>query len=175
MVENRLVPFRNFHKIQDLVRSNMEFSRRDFIKTAGVAIGAAAMPVWALSPEAANTLWAEVNKDSLADAALATAKKLGASYADIRINRYRNQNVNTRERQVLNVSSSQNFGFGVRVLVNGTWGFAASPIMTADEVVRVTSEAVAIAKANSLITRKKIELVPVDPVKASWKSSFEKD
>jgi TldD protein len=153
----------------------MEFSRRDFIRTAGVAIGAAALPVWALNAEAANALWAEVNKDALADAALVTAKKLGASYADIRINRYRNQNVNTRERQVLNVSSSQNFGFGVRVLVNGTWGFAASPIMTADEVVRVTSEAAAIAKANSLITRKKIELVPVDPVKTSWKSAFEKD
>ena len=44
-----------------------------------------------------------------------------------------------------NVSSSQNFGFGVRVLINGTWGFAGSPIVTLDEVKRVTSEAVAIA------------------------------
>ena len=70
-------------------------------------------------------LYIDVNKDALADAALATAKKLGASYADIRINRYRVEAVNTRERQVLNVSSGQNFGFGVRVLINGTWGFAA--------------------------------------------------
>jgi len=153
----------------------MEFSRRDFIKTAGVAIGAAALPVWAMNNEAASALWAEVNKDAFADAALATAKKLGASYADIRINRYRNQNVSTRERQVLNVSSAQNFGFGVRVLISGTWGFAASPVMTIDEVVRITKEAADIAKANSLIQRRKIELVPITPAKSTWKSSFEKD
>jgi len=153
----------------------MEFSRRDFIKTAGVAIGAAALPVWAMNNEAASALWAEVNKDAFADAALSTAKKLGASYADIRINRYRNQNVSTRERQVLNVSSAQNFGFGVRVLINGTWGFAASPVMTIDEVVRITKEAAEIAKANSLIQRRKIELVPITPAKSTWKSSFEKD
>lgn len=153
----------------------MEFSRRDFIKTSAVAVGAAALPVWALNAEAANAFWAEVNKDALADAALATAKKAGATYADIRINRYRNQNVNTRERQVLNVSSAENMGFGVRVLVNGTWGFAASPVLTADEVVRITNEAAAIAKANSTIQRKKIELVPVEAAKVSWKSSFEKD
>ena len=153
----------------------MDFSRRDFIKSSAIVMGAAAMPVWALNYEAANAFWAEVNKDLMADAALSTAKKLGASYADIRISRYRNQNVNTRERQVLNVSSAQNFGFGVRVLVNGTWGFAASPLITSDEVVRVTTEATEIAKANSLIQRKKIELVPVEPVKTSWKSSFEKD
>ena len=153
----------------------MEFSRRDFIKTSAVAVGAAALPVWALNAEAANAFWAEVNKDALADAALATAKKLGASYADIRINRYRNQNVSTRERQVLNVSSGQNMGFGVRVLVNGTWGFAASPLLTADEVVRMATEAADIAKANSLITRKKIELVPTPKVVANWKSSIERD
>ncbi len=153
----------------------MEFSRRDFIKTSAIAVGAAALPVWAMNAEAANAFWAEVNKDSLADAALATAKKLGASYADVRINRYRNENVSTRERQVLNVSSGQNMGFGVRVLINGTWGFAASPILTADEVVRITTEAAAIAKANSLITRKKIELVPTPKVTATWKSSFERD
>jgi len=153
----------------------MEFSRRDFLKTSAIAVGAAALPVWALDAQAAAAVWYDVNKDGLADAALATAKKLGASYADIRINRYRNENVSTRERQVLNVSSAQNFGFGVRVLINGTWGFAASPIMTTEEVVRITTEAAEIAKANSLITRKKIELVPTPKVVAKWKSSIERD
>jgi len=153
----------------------MGFSRRDFIKTAGLAVGATALPVWALNSEAANALWADAKKDALADAALATAKKLGASYADIRINRYRQENVSTRERQVLNVSSGQNFGFGVRVLINGTWGFAGSPVVTEDEVVRITNEAAAIAKANSAITRKKIELVPTPKVVATWKSAFERD
>lgn len=153
----------------------MSVSRRDFIKAGALTLGAAALPVWAYSSEAAAAIWADVNKDALADAALATAKKLGASYADIRINRYRNESISTRERQVLNTSSSQNFGFGVRVLIKGTWGFAASPVVTADEVVRITKEAAAIAKANSIITRKRIELVPTPKVTGKWKSAFERD
>src|SRR5688500_6162683 len=153
----------------------MTFSRRDFIKTAGIALGAASLPSWVYYAEAADAAYAEVNKDALADAALSTAKRLGASYADIRINRYRLEAVSTRERQVQNLSSGQNFGFGVRVLINGTWGFAASPIVTVDEVRRITAEAAAIAKANSAITRRKIELVSTPKATANWKSSFEKD
>src|SRR5688500_13134051 len=103
----------------------MSVSRRDFMKAVGLTLGFATMPAWAY--EAATAAYLGVTKDALADAALSAAKKLGASYADIRINRYRQENVSTRERQVLNASSGQNFGFGVRVLINGTWGFAASP------------------------------------------------
>ena len=113
----------------------MSFSRREFVKTSAIAFGAAAvLPSWVYEAQAAGEALFDVNKDALADAALATAKRLGASYADIRINRYRLEAVNTRERQVLNVSSGQNFGFGVRVLVNGTWGFAASPLVTVDDI-----------------------------------------
>lgn len=153
----------------------MSFSRRDFIKAAGLAFGSAALPSWVYNAVPSDSTFVAVNKDSLADAALSTAKKLGASYADIRINRYRLESVSTRERQVLNVSSGQNFGFGVRVLINGTWGFSASPVVTVDQVKRVTTEAAAIAKANSAINRRKIELVSTPKVVAQWKSSFERD
>lgn len=153
----------------------MTFSRRDFIKTAGIALGAVTLPSWVYEAQAATSLYIDVNKNELADAALAAAKKLGASYADIRINRYRIEAVQTRELQVQNVASGQNFGFGVRVLVNGTWGFAASPIVTLEEVRRVTRDAVDIAKANSAFQRRKIVLVPAPKVVTSWKSSFEKD
>ncbi len=153
----------------------MTFSRRDFIKTGGLTLGALSLPAWVYEAQAANSIYIDVNKNALADAALETAKKLGATYADIRISRYRLENISTRERQVTNVSSGQNFGFGVRVLVKGTWGFAASPIVTMDEVLRFTKDAIAIAKANSAIQRRKIELVPTPKVTATWKSNFEKD
>ena len=52
-----------------------------------------------------------------AEAALARAAALGASYADIRINRYRRESIATRERQVQNVSRSTSYGLGLRVLV----------------------------------------------------------
>jgi predicted Zn-dependent protease len=43
---------------------------------------------------------------------------------------------------------------GVRVIVNGAWGFASSPLVTEEEIARVTAEAVIIAKANSTIQPK---------------------
>ncbi|MEO8649084.1 MAG: TldD/PmbA family protein [Acidobacteriota bacterium] len=153
----------------------MTFSRREFIKTAGIALGAVTLPSWVYDAEGATSAFIDVNKDSIADAALATAKRLGATYADIRINRYRMEALSTRERQVQNVSSGHNFGFGVRVLVNGTWGFAASPFVTVDEVQRATRDAVEIAKANSVYQRRKIEMVPAAKVVTKWKSAFVKD
>jgi len=148
-------------------------SRREFLVTSGAALGAAALPGWVLELEAAEA--AAVDRGKLADAALGLAKQLGASYADIRIARYRNEQVSTRERQVLNVGRGQSFGFGVRVLVKGTWGFASSNRVNEEEVRRVTRQAIDIAKANSAFQRRPIQLSPVEKVTANWKSTFEKD
>src|SRR3712207_4994547 len=135
----------------------MAFSRRDFLKTAGLATASAfTLPAWILDAEAATAERFANDKNKVADAALDAAKKLGASYADIRINRYRTEFIQTRERQVQNIARNQNYGFGVRVLVNGTWGFAASPDVTEENARRVAQQAVEIAKANSAFQRKKI-------------------
>jgi TldD protein len=157
----------------------MTTSRRDFLKTAGVAAGALSLPElpsWISNVAATEAAAAaEVDKNALADVALSTARKLGVTYADIRINRYRSESINTREKQVQNVSRGQNFGFGVRVLFKGTWGFASSRSVTPDDVRRITQQAVEIARANSVYQRKRIALVPVEKVVTSWKSAFEKD
>ena len=65
----------------------------------------------------------------LANAALDAARSAGASYADVRVGRYRRQNVATRERNVTGVSDNESYGLGVRVLVDGSWGFAATSQM----------------------------------------------
>ncbi|MDQ5844513.1 MAG: TldD/PmbA family protein [Acidobacteriota bacterium] len=158
----------------------MTTSRRDFIKTATVAAGAVALPsglpAWIGEVDAAESATAAaVDKNALADIALTTARRLGVTYADIRINRYRIEAISTREKQVQNVSRSQSFGFGVRVLFRGTWGFASSRDVTPEEVRRITREAVEIARANSVYQRKRITMVPTPKVVASWKNSFEKD
>ena len=89
--------------------------------------------------------------EKLAGIALAEAKKQGATYCDIRINRYRNQFTGYRlspERggsktdEVPYVNDGSSFGFGVRVIAKGQWGFAASPNVTAAEIARITREAV---------------------------------
>ena len=148
-------------------------SRREFLSTTGLALGTVTLPSWVFEKEAAEAT--RVNKDKLAGIVISTASRLGATYADIRINRYRFESVATREKQVQQVARTQSFGFGVRVLWKGTWGFAASHTVSDDEVRRVTRQAMDIARANSVSQRKPVALVPPTKVVASWKSSFQKD
>lgn len=153
----------------------MSTSRRDFLKTAGIALGAVALSPGILEAEAATDRIFQNDKLRLAELALARAKSLGAGYADIRINRYRTEQISTRERQVQAVARNQNFGFGVRVLVNGTWGFASSPEVNETSVGRAVADAVAIAKANAVYQTRRVTLAPVKAVTANWKSNFTKD
>ena len=122
--------------------------------------------------------------EKLAGTALREAKKLKATYCDIRINRYHDQSVGIRlspERgtgktlEVPNVNDTESFGFGVRVIVNGAWGFAASPIVTPEEIVRMTGEAVTVARANASITKQRVILAPVKVYKDRWTSPFERN
>jgi TldD protein len=111
----------------------------------------------------------------LADAALAAAKKEGASYADIRLNRYRVQFIFTRDRRVQNIVNTEDYGFGVRVIVDGTWGFASSSVVTKDEIARVTAQAVGIARANKRINTDPVTLAPVEPYRTSWNTPVVKN
>ena len=66
-------------------------------------------------------------------------------------------------------------GFGVRVIVNGQWGFAASPLVTPEEIARITREAVAVAKANASAQATPIQLAPVKAYTDRWTSAYDKD
>jgi TldD protein len=111
----------------------------------------------------------------LADAALAAAKAAGASYADIRINRYRNQFIFTRDRRVQNIVNTENYGFGVRVIVDGTWGFASSSNVSKDEIARVAAQAAGIAKANRRLNAEPVRLAPVEAFNTSWNTPVKRN
>ncbi|MCC6769760.1 MAG: TldD/PmbA family protein, partial [Gemmatimonadaceae bacterium] len=97
---------------------------------------------------------------ALAMRALEAAKGAGASYADVRISRNRTQNVFTRERRVQGIQDNETFGFGVRVLVNGAWGFAASSTLTPEEIVRVAQQAARQAQASAPTQLRPVVLAP---------------
>ena len=82
--------------------------------------------------------------------ALNAAKLAGASYADVRIGRYLQNFVSTREQQITGVTDTDSIGAGVRALVNGTWGFAATRTMTKDGIANAAKRAVAVAKATAI-------------------------
>ncbi len=140
----------------------MRLTRRDFIAAAG----AAAIPLSAQ---------AKRDRHALAEQALGLAKKAGATYADIRISRYDNQSVRTRERQVQGVSSDSSYGYGIRVLKKGAWGFAASNDFREQTVADVVAQAVEIAEANASIQTRPVTLAPEKAFEAEWKSGYEID
>jgi TldD protein len=148
-------------------------SRREFIVAGSALLASTSLPAWAeIFPQGqqADDLRAEA-----ADAALKQATAGGASYADIRVNRYRRESIATRERQIQNVSRSTSYGLGIRVLVNGAWGFAATNRVDPAAARAAADQAVAIARANARLATRKVQLADTAPAVATWTSAFKKD
>jgi TldD protein len=162
-------------------------TRRDFLKHTGVAAAMAAAGA-ALRPGLAGALTAtpfyprgigsfeELPIKELLMGALTTAKGAGASWADARIGRYRQNFVGTREKQIVQVGDTDSIGIGVRALVNGAWGFAATQNLTPDGVAAAAREAATIAKANRIPGAAPVVLAPSPAFpNATWKSPFQID
>ncbi len=114
-------------------------------------------------------------RKKLADAALNAATKNGATYADVRIGRYLNQFIITREDKVENIVNTESYGAGVRVIADGAWGFCATDQLTPESIARAAEEAVAIAKANAKLQESPVELAPQKGVgEVSWKTPIER-
>src|SRR5436190_552657 len=102
-----------------------------------------------ITPEQALETVDPAVKKGIADVALNAARSKGATYTDVRIGRYLNQFVITREDKVQNIVNTESYGVGVRVIANGGWGFAATDKMDNDSIAKAAELAVAIAKEHS--------------------------
>jgi len=94
------------------------------------------------------------------DRALETARQSGATYADIRIVRSERQALVVKNGVVQDLTQDESFGFGVRVIADGAWGFASSNRLTTDEIDRVAALAVRIAKASARANTEPVDLGP---------------
>ena len=148
-------------------------SRREFLATGSALLAATYVPGWAEAFQIAALN--DAGRAEAADAALTHAAKLGASYADIRINRYRRESIATRERQVQNVQRSASYGLGLRVLVNGAWGFAATNRVEPAAARAIAEQAVAIARANAILATRKVVLAEADKVVDTWSNPIKRD
>src|SRR4051795_4150975 len=113
---------------------------------------------------------------ALTDAALTRAVDLGCEHADIRVERIRTQTLSLRDARPEASIDGEDLGLAVRVIHEGTWGFAAGVVLTAAEAVRLAEEAVAVARVSAAINSDRVELVP-EPVypDATWVSAYEID
>ncbi len=155
-------------------------NRRDFVKTLTGTVAAASFSRYLFDPndalaEEAYQLLDKKSFRNLADHALHTAKKLGATYADIRLGRYHHESIATREERVESVDDSKDFGFGVRILLNGAWGFASNSVIQESSISQMVKEAIQIAQADQRIQRNKIEIEIVSAYDDEWIMPMEKD
>ena len=160
------------------------FHRRAFLSGTTTTVAGLLVAEKLFGAPDANATKPSAELEKLGAIALAEAKKQGATYCDIRINRYRDQfsayrlspqRGSDKTDEVPSVNDRQSFGFGVRVIAKGQWGFAASPIVTAAEIARITREAVTVAKANSVAQAQPVKLAPTKGYVDRWVSPHDKD
>ncbi|KTF31220.1 TldD/PmbA family protein [Xanthomonas vesicatoria] len=153
--------------------------RRDFLALTGLTMGGLIVPAYfgkAIAAEQLLTPFDVGRKKRLADAGLTAARQAGASYCDVRIGRYLRQFVITREDKVQNVVNTESIGAGIRVIVGGAWGFAATNELTEQGVARAAAQAAAIAKANGKVQGTPVQLAPTPGVgEVSWKTPIKKN
>ena len=151
--------------------------RRDFMMISGIGLAGLLLPY--SRSIAAQELVSGLDiamKKAIADAALDAATGSGASYCDVRIGRYLQQFVITREDKVQNVVNTESTGIGIRVIANGAWGFAATSDLSTAGVAAAARQATTIAKANSRFQTAPVQLAKVAGVgEVSWKAPIRKN
>jgi TldD protein len=111
----------------------------------------------------------------LTDRALDTATQQGATYADVRVVRRRDESIAVKSGRVEGVAMGETEGFGVRVLVDGAWGFAASDRLDLAEAERVGALAVRIARASATALRRPVALDDRPAAHGSYETPVEED
>jgi len=101
-------------------------------------------------------------------ACLDAATLAGADYADVRVTDQATQRISVRNGVVEGVDSSSSFGFGVRVIADGAWGFAATCQVTPEAAALVAREAVAIARASATVGSHRVRLADVAAFDDTW-------
>ena len=113
--------------------------------------------------------------NDLLEAALDAASSAGASYADARGVEAEAESIAARGPVAEGLDRSLSVGVGVRVLMDGAWGYSASAVHDRAEVEAIARRAVDVARSTSSLSRTRVELVPEPAHNATWTTSVEID
>ena len=103
------------------------------------------------------------------------ARAAGAHYADARFVHEDSESITVRNQEMEGIDRATSEGVGVRVLVDGYWGFAATARPEGAEIARTAALAVEIARAAARRPREPVKLTEVEPVTGTWASPFQDD
>jgi TldD protein len=113
--------------------------------------------------------------DDLIERALDAATGSGASYADVRVIEHETELLTVKNGALAAATTDRSAGFGVRVLVDGAWGFASSQDISPAEMERVARQAVAIGRASRLGGGVGVVLDDTPPARGRWATPFVED
>ena len=111
----------------------------------------------------------------VAKEAVEAARAAGAHYADARFVHEDSESITVRNQEMEGIDRATSEGVGVRVLVDGYWGFAATARPEGAEIARTAGLAVEIARASARLPREPVKLTEVEPVTGTWASPFQDD
>jgi len=99
----------------------------------------------------------------------------GVDYGDVRYVNTSLQSIKITNETVDTLTQNVDQGFGIRVLVDGSWGFASSAVCTRGEMKKVANRAILIAKASGMAKRDDVKLAEADPVTGTYETPFAVD
>ena len=111
----------------------------------------------------------------LIDRALDAAQRAGARYADVRIVERDSDSLTVKNGALEAAEAQRTAGFGVRLLVNGAWGFSSSALLEPDEAERVAREAADVARASATAQRAPVELDDSPPARGTYATPVAED
>lgn len=107
--------------------------------------------------------------------ALDRCHALGVEYADVRIEKIEDENITVSTGSIEPIERTATFGIGIRVIKNGSWGFAATDSLSENSIKEKAELAVGIAEASAIVNKDKVRLAPVAPAKGQYLSPYEID
>ncbi|MGH2444991.1 MAG: TldD/PmbA family protein, partial [Candidatus Limnocylindria bacterium] len=113
--------------------------------------------------------------NELIDRALDAADRAGASYADVRVVERQNEGLTVKNGVLEAANTNVSAGFGVRVLIDGAWGFSSSAVLDPSEADRIAAEAAEIARASKLAQRQPVVLDDTPPAVDTYRTPYEED
>jgi TldD protein len=109
---------------------------------------------------------------ALADAALQVARDGGASYAAFRMERILTTSIRLRDAELEGLNDAEDVGYSVRVVVNGTWGFASDVVRTPEAAARTALRAIDLARVSAPVNTEPVDLSPEPAHQGTWISSY---
>ena len=161
-------------------------TRREFTRAVGLGTLGLSLAPSALYARQAPVQGSPVKDPKFrtwSEEALREATRLGCSYADIRFTMNRSNGIAVRNGQLTNAGNigfgafgdEETFGFGVRVIHSGVWGFSSSPNVTPDEIKRIVGVATEVAKASAMSKKFDVRLAPVKAYDTFWQTPIKVD